>query len=73
MLNLIKKINELFPKKRYTICSILNWMNDEAFDRFKKLEQEVNCKINFVYLFLNILIFIDELIIMFLKTLKEHK
>ena len=50
-INLIKKINELFPKKRYTICSILNWMNDEAFDRFKKLEQEVNCKINFVYLF----------------------
>ena len=26
-------------------------MNDEAFDRFKKLEQEVNCKINFIYLF----------------------
>ena len=35
-INLIKKANELFPKKRYTICSILNWMNDEAFDRFKK-------------------------------------
>ncbi|WP_455542813.1 phosphoribosyltransferase family protein [Intestinibacter sp.] len=49
--NLIKKINELYPKKRYTICSILNWMDEEAFYKFKKLEKELNTEINFVYLF----------------------
>lgn len=50
-INLIKKINSLYPKKRYTICSILNWMDNEAFIRFKDLEDEINTKINFVYLF----------------------
>lgn len=50
-INLIKKINELYPKKRYTICSILNWMKKEAFYKFKELEKELNCEISFVYLF----------------------
>lgn len=49
--NLIKKINKLYPKRRYTICSILNWMDKDSFNRFKKLEQELNTEINFVYLF----------------------
>lgn len=51
-INLIKKINELYPKKRYTICSILNWMDEKAFNRFNKLEKQLNCKISFIYLFL---------------------
>lgn len=50
-INLIKKINELFPKKRYTICSILNWMNKAAFDKFVELQEELNIEIQFVYLF----------------------
>lgn len=50
-INLIKKINILYPKKRYTICSILNWMDREAFDRFKDLEKFLNTKIEFVYLY----------------------
>ena len=50
-INLIRKINSIYPKKRYTICSILNWMDCDAFDRFKNLENEIDAKINFVYLF----------------------
>lgn len=50
-MNLIKKINEIYPKKRYTICSILNWMDEICINKYKKLEEQLNIKIEFVYLF----------------------
>lgn len=50
-INLIKKIHKLYPKKRYTICSILNWMEGSHIERIKELEKELNCSIEFVYLF----------------------
>lgn len=50
-INLIEKINSLYPKKRYTICSILNWMDKKAFDRFENIQEKLNTEINFVYLF----------------------
>lgn len=56
-INLIKKINNLYPKKRYTICSILNWMDEDSFKRFKSLEKDLNTEINFVYLFSGSFIF----------------
>ena len=56
-INLIKKINNLYPKKRYTICSILNWMDEYSFKRFKSLEKDLNTEINFVYLFSGSFIF----------------
>lgn len=49
--NLIKKINSTYKKKRYTICSILNWMDENSFEKFKNLERELDTKISFVYLF----------------------
>jgi orotate phosphoribosyltransferase-like protein len=50
-LNIIKKIQSIYPKKRYTICSILNWVEGENIEKVKKLEKELECKIEFVYLF----------------------
>ena len=49
--NIIKKIQNLYPKKRYTICSILNWVNEESLEKIKNVEKELNCSIDFVYLF----------------------
>lgn len=49
--NLIKKIHSLYPKKKYTICSILNWVEGENASGIKSLEKELNCHIDFVYLF----------------------
>lgn len=50
-INLIKKIHKLYPKERYTICSILNWVEGENLKRIKQLEKDLNCSIEFVYLF----------------------
>ncbi|MCC0702596.1 phosphoribosyltransferase family protein [Clostridioides sp. ES-S-0049-02] len=50
-MNIIKKIQSIYPKKIYTICSILNWVSDENLRRISSLEIELGCKIEFVYLF----------------------
>lgn len=50
-INLIKKIHKLYPKEKYTICSILNWVGDENLERVRNLEKELNSSIEFVYLF----------------------
>ena len=50
-INLIKKIHELYPQKKYTICSILNWVEDMHMERTKELEKSLGCSIEFVYLF----------------------
>ncbi|MGX4600113.1 phosphoribosyltransferase family protein [Faecalimicrobium sp. JNUCC 81] len=49
--NIIRKIQSMYPKKRYTICSILNWVDDVNIERIKCVEEELDCKIDFVYLF----------------------
>ncbi|UWD47570.1 phosphoribosyltransferase family protein [Clostridioides difficile] len=50
-MNIIRKIQSIYPKKKYTICSILNWVSDENLKRISALEKELGCKIEFVYLF----------------------
>ncbi|MBH6948714.1 phosphoribosyltransferase family protein [Clostridioides difficile] len=63
-MNIIRKIQSIYPKKKYTICSILNWVNDENLSKVTRLERELNCKIDFVYLFKgNFKFYIDEDII----------
>lgn len=49
--NIIRKIQSIYPKKRYTICSILNWVDGVNIEKIKKVEEELDCKIEFVYLF----------------------
>lgn len=63
-MNIIRKIQSIYPKKKYTICSILNWVSDENLSKVTRLERELNCKIDFVYLFKgNFKFYIDEDII----------
>ncbi|HBF7285147.1 TPA: phosphoribosyltransferase family protein [Clostridioides difficile] len=63
-MNIIRKIQSVYPKKKYTICSILNWVSDENLSKVTRLERELNCKIDFVYLFKgNFKFYIDEDII----------
>lgn len=50
-INIIRKIQSIYPKKKYTICSILNWVSDENIDKIKKIEKELKCSIEFIYLF----------------------
>lgn len=50
-MNIIRKIQSIYPKKKYTICSILNWVSDENLRKIVNLEEELGCKIEFVYLF----------------------
>ncbi|NMS90038.1 hypothetical protein HGQ85_08845 [Clostridioides difficile] len=50
-MNIIRKIQSIYPRKKYTICSILNWVNDENLRKVTLLEEELGCKIEFVYLF----------------------
>ncbi|MEG2788505.1 MAG: phosphoribosyltransferase family protein [Romboutsia sp.] len=50
-INIIRKIQSIYPKKRYIICSILNWVDDVNLDKIKRVEEELDCKIEFVYLF----------------------
>lgn len=49
--NIIRKIHSIYPKKKYTICSILNWVDAVNMERIKCVEEELDCKIKFVYLF----------------------
>ncbi|MDR0879224.1 MAG: phosphoribosyltransferase family protein [Clostridioides sp.] len=50
-MNIIKQIESISHKDSYTICSILNWVDEESMDRVKYIEREFGCEINFVYLF----------------------
>jgi len=49
-LNIIKSINEKFPRPVYTIVSILDWRSKEFQQKFVRLEQELGIKINVVSL-----------------------
>lgn len=49
--NIIKQLEEIYPKKNYVVFSILNWISK---DREKEIYNEVanlGCKISFTYLF----------------------
>ncbi len=46
-LNIINTINKIYPKKRFILISILNWINPLEIKKFESL----NCSIQFVYLF----------------------
>lgn len=49
-LNIIESIHRNFPRRNYTIVSILDWRSEENRNRFQQLEQELNIKINVVSL-----------------------
>lgn len=49
-LNIIRSIHESFPRKTYTVVSILDWRSTENVTRFYELEQELGITINAVYL-----------------------
>ena len=49
--NIIRQIQSIYPKKRYTICSILNWVDSDNYNETKELEKELGCSIDYVYLF----------------------
>lgn len=44
-LNIIRSIHEKFPRKKYTIVSILDWRSDENINHFQELEQELGITI----------------------------
>lgn len=50
-INIINKIHKRYPKKKYIIASILNWVNEENMIKIYELEKKLNCQIRFVYLF----------------------
>ncbi|MEH7418199.1 phosphoribosyltransferase family protein [Neobacillus drentensis] len=49
-LNIIKSIQEKFPRPHYTVVSILDWRSPEYQQKFLRLEQELGIKINVVSL-----------------------
>jgi orotate phosphoribosyltransferase len=49
-LNIIKSIQEKFPRQEYTVISILDWRSQENQQNFLRLEQELGIKINVVSL-----------------------
>lgn len=50
-INLIKEIQNIYPKKKYTICSVFNWVSKEDLEKIRGVEQELDCIIDFIYLF----------------------
>ena len=50
-LNIIEKLNEVSKIKKYTIVSILNWIDEDREKEINKRAKELGCSIDFVYLF----------------------
>ncbi|SNX68264.1 phosphoribosyltransferase-like predicted ribonucleoside biosynthesis protein [Bacillus oleivorans] len=48
--NIIRSIQKHFPRKRYTVVTILDWRSPEDRELFKELEQECNCEVRVVSL-----------------------
>ncbi|WP_243299911.1 phosphoribosyltransferase family protein [Bacillus litorisediminis] len=48
--NIIRSIQTDFPRKRYTVVTILDWRSQEDRNLFKELELECNCEIRVVSL-----------------------
>ena len=49
-LNIIKSIHKMFPRKRYIVLSILNWISEEAQKSINSLEKELDIEIIFLSL-----------------------
>ncbi|MDN3016796.1 phosphoribosyltransferase family protein [Paenibacillus sp. BSR1-1] len=49
-INIIRSIHEQFPRKEYTVVSILDWRSDENKAEFFRLEKELDIKIKVVSL-----------------------
>jgi len=49
-INIIRSIQAEFPRDIYSVVSILDWRSDEDVQKFKKLEDELEIKINCVSL-----------------------
>jgi hypothetical protein len=49
-INIIRSIHSQFPRKEYTIVSILDWRSDEHIKQVKQLEEEFGVNINIVSL-----------------------
>jgi hypothetical protein len=49
-LNIIQSIHSKFPRRVYTIVSILDWRSEADLKRFQQLEQQLGIKINVVSL-----------------------
>ncbi|WP_129595848.1 phosphoribosyltransferase domain-containing protein [Anaerophilus nitritogenes] len=50
ILNMIKEIQKIYPRKQYGVLSILDWRNQENIKKYKYLEKELGIKINTVSL-----------------------
>ncbi|GAA0348326.1 phosphoribosyltransferase family protein [Bacillus carboniphilus] len=48
--NIIRSMQAEFPRKKYTVVSILDWRSEEDQNRFCELERECGCKIHVVSL-----------------------
>ena len=48
--NIIQSIHAQFPRKEYTVVSILDWRSEENIQQFKQLEKTLGIKINVVSL-----------------------
>lgn len=46
MLNLIKEFNKLYPNKKYTVLSLLDFRNDEYLDIYEEFKREYNLEID---------------------------
>ncbi|WP_207642557.1 phosphoribosyltransferase [Inediibacterium massiliense] len=50
ILNMIKEIQKIYPRKQYAVLSILDWRNKEDIKKYKCLEEELGIKIHTVSL-----------------------
>ncbi|HFU7059015.1 TPA: phosphoribosyltransferase family protein [Bacillus cereus] len=49
-LNIIRSIQEKFPRKEYTVASLLDWRSEVNRNQFTELEKELDIKIHVIYL-----------------------
>ncbi|EJV77113.1 phosphoribosyltransferase family protein [Bacillus cereus] len=49
-LNIIRSIQDKFPREEYTIASLLDWRSDTHRNKFKQLEDELQIKIHVISL-----------------------
>lgn len=50
-INMIEKFQKIHKCKKYVIVSLLNWINKNKKEEIDKRAEELNCKIEFTYLF----------------------
>lgn len=49
-MNIIKKLKSEYNIERFVIASLLNWIDDTKIKKIEQVAEELNCKIEFVYL-----------------------